>query len=425
MAKNNQTRESFHKAKSFSRTPFTWLMYLLLASYCYLQVSPGSVVPFLHTELHLNYTLDSLHLSCLALGTIVAGLCANLLGKRWSRRIIIWSAMSFMFVGVFLLAVGHVVVLTLAGFFCCGLGGSSATVFIQSALADYYGDQRSIAIVEANTACSTAAVLAPLCLSISVLLGIGWRGMLLIPALSVALLAFFWRKVPIISAPPSVVVARSQKVKRHLPSSFWLYLLVLVLVVALEWGVLFWGSGYLINVVGLGRDLATILMSLFFIAEVLGRVMGSVLTRRISAERLLPLFLAISTVGFLLFWLGSIAVLNVAGLFIAGVGIANLFPLAFSSAANQIPHSADTASAYATLGCGIAIFSAPFVLGRVADMVGLRWALSLVALLIVLAAVSMFFARQASVKQSMVSSLATALELEPVKSDWVTASLCE
>jgi hypothetical protein len=58
-------------------------------------------------------------------------------------------------------------------------------------------------------------------------------------------------------------------------------------------------------------------------------------------------------------------------------------------------------------------------------MVGLRWALSLVALLIVLAAVSMFFARQASVKQSMVSSLATALELEPVKSDWVTASLCE
>src|SRR6478609_379620 len=125
MSMKNQTTVTLKKAQSFSRTPFTWLMYLLLASYCYLQVSPGSVVPFLHTELHLNYTLDSLHLSSLALGTIVAGLCANLLGKRWSRRTIIWSAMSFMFVGVFLLAVGHAVVLTLAGFFCCGLGGSS------------------------------------------------------------------------------------------------------------------------------------------------------------------------------------------------------------------------------------------------------------------------------------------------------------
>jgi len=408
--------------KPFVRTPFTWLMYLLIASYCYMQVSPGSIVPYLHTELHLNYTLDSLHISSLALGSIIAGLGGSVMGRYWHRRTLIWTCMGFMLAGALLLALGHQVPFTLLGFFCCGMGGAGASVFIQSALADYYGDQRATAITEANTACSAAAVLSPLCLSASVALGIGWRGMVLIPFLAVGLLALFWRKIPIADALQHVEVkvarpaaAKTGHVGRvRLPGSYWLYWLSMVLMIGIEWGIVFWGSGYLIHVVGIERNWATTLMSLFFVAGLLARVIGSWLTRRFSAESILPVALVIGGVGFLLFWLGSLPILNVAGLFIAGFGIANLFPLSYAAAANRIPEHADLASALGILGGGIAIFLSPFVLGRVADIVGLRLALTCILFLFSVCIVVLVLARHAVRSHA---SQETIAEAEPVSQE--------
>ncbi|WP_151758625.1 hypothetical protein [Dictyobacter vulcani] len=70
-------------SQPFVRTRFTWLAYIALGGFAFLQASPGPIVPFLHTEMHLNYTVDSLHMSAIALGMIIAGLTGNLLVRRW------------------------------------------------------------------------------------------------------------------------------------------------------------------------------------------------------------------------------------------------------------------------------------------------------------------------------------------------------
>jgi hypothetical protein len=45
----------------FVRTRFTWLAYILLGYYSYMQSSVGPLMPFLSTELHISYTVEGLH----------------------------------------------------------------------------------------------------------------------------------------------------------------------------------------------------------------------------------------------------------------------------------------------------------------------------------------------------------------------------
>lgn len=64
-------------AKAFARDRFTWLAYVFLAAFTYLQAILGPLMPFLRSELHLSYTLGGLHLSAFAAGMIAAGLTGD------------------------------------------------------------------------------------------------------------------------------------------------------------------------------------------------------------------------------------------------------------------------------------------------------------------------------------------------------------
>ncbi|MBC8076910.1 MAG: MFS transporter, partial [Chloroflexales bacterium] len=142
----------------------------------------------------------------------------------------------------------------------------------------------------------------------------------------------------------------------------------------------------LTRVVRLQPASAATAMGLFFGAVVLGRLAGSQLARRVADEALLWGSLAIALVGFPLFWLAPVAPLSLTGLFLTGLGVANLFPLTLAVAMNAAPGQSDAASARLTLGGGVAIFALPLLLGGLADRVGLVAAFAVVATLIVVAA---------------------------------------
>jgi fucose permease len=83
-------------------------------------------------------------------------------------------------------------------------------------------------------------------------------------------------------------------------------------------------------------------------------------------------------VGFLVFWLARSPILNLTGLFIAGLGVANLFPLAMSIAVGTAPRQSNLASARVFLGTGTAILCAPLFLGWIADRVSIQNAYGMV-----------------------------------------------
>jgi len=84
------------------------------------------------------------------------------------------------------------------------------------------------------------------------------------------------------------------------------------------------------------------------------------------------------------------------GLFIAGLGIANLFPLTLSAATSTAPEQIDKASARVSLAAGTAILIAPQILGTIADQTSIHFAFGLVVILIIVDFVAFGFARRLS-----------------------------
>jgi MFS family permease len=82
--------------------------------------------------------------------------------------------------------------------------------------------------------------------------------------------------------------------------------------------------------------------------------------------------LAVTAAGFVLFWLAGLPAPAIAGLFACGLGLANLYPLSLALAMAAAPGHGDTANARVGLLGGVIVIAAPYLLGSLADHVGLR-----------------------------------------------------
>ena len=136
------------------------------------------------------------------------------------------------------------------------------------------------------------------------------------------------------------------------------------------------------------------MMGVFFAAMLIGRLIGSRMTRVMPSTTLLLIALGVTMVGFPVFWLARFAPLNIVGLFVAGLGVANLFPLTLSVAVGAAPQQSTTASARVSLGVGTAVLLAPLTLGWTADRIGLQNAYGIEALLLVVATMLILFIRR-------------------------------
>ncbi|MEP7291140.1 MAG: MFS transporter [Chloroflexota bacterium] len=295
-----------------------------------------------------------------------------------------------MALGALLLMLTQLPALTITSAFVMGLIGSYTVVIVPAALADHHGSKRAIELTESNVAASLSTVLVPLLIGFGEASGLGWRVGLVAGIVWLGLLAVFFRGTAVPAGEPR----RDAEVKRPLPRRFWAYWLVIMLGVALEWSIVFWGADFLEKSVGLEKVTSATLMSIFFLAMVIGRVIGSRLTRTIESSRLLVYAIAVVGVGFPLFWLSPLPVLNVLGLFLAGLGIANLFPLTLAVATSIDPSQANAASGRISIASGIAILVVPQILGSFADQVGIFNAFGVAAVLLIAAALIVFAERR-------------------------------
>ena len=387
-------------AARITRDRFTWLAYLLLGYYAYLQAALGPVMPFLRDDLHINHTVGSLHVSAFALGMILAGVMADRLARRIGRRRVFWGGAAGMALGAVCLALARTAALTIPAALLMGALGSLLLILIQSTLADQHSTGRAIALTEANVVASICAGLAPVLVGSFQGSGVGWRGALLVGVAVVALLALYGRHIALpeqgLAAPGGQAgrVLDGARSAGGLPGIFWAYWVLTLFCVAIEWCVVVWSADFLHDAGGLSVVNAAGVLSVFFVAEVVGRVIGSRLTHSRSSMSLLLVALLVTLAGFPLLWLAPGAPLRVVGLLITGLGVANLFPLTLSAATGVAPRRADSASSRIALAAGIAIFTAPLVLGRVADTLGIQRAYSIIAVLVVLAlAVASFAGR--------------------------------
>ena len=109
--------------------------------------------------------------------------------------------------------------------------------------------------------------------------------------------------------------------------------------------------------------------SLFFLPIFLGRLAGSGILRLISAPRFFKITVVLSIIGIAMLLLGNESV-AFAGIFLVGLGFANIFPLIFSITIEHMPHRTNELSGLMiTAIVGGAII--PPVTGFVADKAGI------------------------------------------------------
>jgi len=357
-------------AATFRRDPPTQVGYAAISAYAFWLYASGPAFSLLRSELHFSYTMVGVYSAAWSAGAVLTGAAFASLAGRLPRAVLLWCSAAATTVGAALFAAGHTVALTLLGDALAGLAGTTLLTCAQAILSDRHGERRDRALTEANVGAAACAVLAPLLLGLLRSTAAGWRVAFALPALVLAGCYLLYRRQPL----PTVQADRSGRGWGRLPPSYWLLAALVATGMAVEFCVIYFGAE-LLSATGLSTAQAATAMSAFYLGILAGRVGGTWLTRR--AGRDIPLLwasLAVTAAGFLVFWLAGPPSLAITGLFVCGLGVASLYPLSVAIALAAAPGNGDTAqSAIQLLGGGL-VLTAPFLLGSLADRLGLHTA---------------------------------------------------
>jgi MFS family permease len=391
-----------HMARQFRRDRLTWIAYVVLAWFAYLQAAPGLVIVHLRDELDLSYSTGGLHVGAFAAGSMVAGVISARLERALGRRTLFWSAAALMGAGAIGLTAGRIAQATVGSLLVMGVGGGLLLATIQAALADHHGERRAVALAEANVAASLAYVVLIGVLSLTAALHAGWR-VALLASLAVPVLAWWSNRRLAIDAPPPSRVAPGR-----LSGVFWIAAAMLFCTTAAEWCTTAWGATFVEDAADVSTDTAVALMAGYFGGVVAGRTLGSRLARRHDPARLLAFSLTVTAAGFVILWPSRGPGQALVGLSLLGLGLGNLFPMGVSVAVALAPGRAVLASGRAVAMTSFAGLLAPLTVGTLADATSLKAALGVVPVMLALAAAGLMLVRRARTPAGGVPATADA-----------------
>ena len=352
-----------------------WLLYAVFGCMAFLLNGLGAVLAPLQRELRVSRGEVAFYPSLFAAGLVVVGLAGGPLVTRIGRAAALRLAVVGMLLGGLLIA-APARVATLLGALLLGLAAALLIQLVPAVLAAMQPQAPTAAIGEANSVASAASVLAPLAVSGALAIGLGWRaGYLAAPLLALAAISLpAWRLV-LPDAPPNMRGDLQSGTQAPMLGR-WSDLL---LAVSVEFCFVFWAASALIAWDHASLSQAPALAALFLVGMATARAMSVQIIRRISRPRILILVCAgVAAAGFALFWAAPTLALAAAGLLVAGLGVALLYPTTVSRVVAAWPHAPDRAAARAALGSGIAIGGAPFLLAQLSDAIGLRAAFLIV-----------------------------------------------
>jgi cyanate permease len=261
-----------------SRTRNTLGLYAAFGCLGYLLTGLGAILPQLRSERGLSRVEVGFYPSAFAVGLIIVGVAGHHL-TRLLGRYAVPAALAMLGTGAMILAAGTDRVVTGAGALVLGLGGAGLVQLVPAALRAEHGDPATAPISESNAVASGASVLAPLIVGATLGADLGWRpGYLVLPLVTAAALLIPLTRAATTSetgdrtaAVSSVAPTRATEHTRRWSAEFAGWWLDLVLVVAVEFCVLFWAADFLHTESGIGADAAVTAAAAFVLGMAIGR----------------------------------------------------------------------------------------------------------------------------------------------------------
>jgi fucose permease len=335
-----------------------------MAAEGYLIYAVGFITPYVRADLHVPEWVAALPNSMMAIGMVSAGILAGRITARIGPRRAARAWASLMAASAVLLAIPVSLVPILIGALAFGISAGGMLVHVNSALGAS-GSRGGTLLMRANMWSVVGGVAGPLVLS-GAATSIGWAYGLLAPIPVLLLL--------VVTLPASPARDRPFSTGDRpvgLPRPYWLTWTFLALEIGAEFSFVVWGSQVVVARTGLTNAEATGLASLYVAGMILGRLALS--SGFGSGPRSLAVLRAcalLAGVGAVILWIGTVPLISGIGLFAGGLGISGIYPLGASLALAHAPDAPVRASARLTAASGGAIFTAPLVLGLVAQAAG-------------------------------------------------------
>lgn len=369
------------------RDRFTVLLYLMLGVVGFLLNGFGSILGPLQRQLGVSRAEVAFYPSLYALALVVVGLVGGRIVERTGHRVALVGSLVVMAAGTGLLA-SPVRTLTLVGAVLLGIGAATTIQVVPAALSRRHPAGATASISEANAVSSVASLVGPGAVALALGIGAGWQAGYVLPVLPVVVvLLVLLLRVAVPAGSPATAIASAPasglEPGRLLPR--WI---AVVLAVSVEFCLVFWAADAMAEWHGAGASTAPALAALFLVGMALTRAVAGRLTRGRHPLLVVPVACAVAVAGFAVFWAAPWLPVAAAGLLVAGLGVALLYPVTVARLVAAWPDRHDRAASRGALASGLAIGGAPLVLAALADAVGLRTAYLLVPCLLVALAVA-------------------------------------
>lgn len=346
--------------------------YLDQAVIGYLLYGVGAVTAFLAVALSLSDAEAALHSSLLAIGFVIAGLGGDrldtLIGPRGSHVL----AYLLLAAACVSLATAPAFVVTLAGAGMVGLGSGLLLAHINRTLTRGGGSLARVRMGRAALVAMVGSMSVPVVIGAGENSGLGWQLAFVLAGGLIA--AGLWA-----TRGHRQLVPQGDVVPGPLPRRYWLAWWLIVLVVSVEFSIVFWASTLVERGVGISLGDATLVATGFYVGMATARV-G--LSLHVVGDRdpiwLMRGSLAVALAGSLLAWSAGSVGIAALGIYLGGLGTGFLYPLGVSVALALVPGIQDRASSRLILASGVAILVSPFALGVAADVAGVAVAWLLV-----------------------------------------------
>jgi hypothetical protein len=321
----------------------------------------------------------------LAIGLVTAGLIAAELDRRVGRIAVRGLATGAIAVAVIALGTAAALGVTLLAAMLVGFGTGTVLANANAELGRPGGRLARLQVARANVWAMVSAFVCPVALATATAVDAPW-GLGLAPALVLLLVVAVDRR----SGPRLEPGHKSSTTRGRLPRGYWLAWTYLVAVIAIEFSIVFWAATLVERRTGVDTAAATLLGGLFLGGMFVGRLAQSRgLGTGGDLRRPAATGVALAAIGAVIAWVSITPALSGIGVFVAGLGVAGLYPLGVAAALAAAPGQLTLAGTRLTLASGTAVLAAPFALGIVADAAGVvvGWGLVIVLTAVALALV--------------------------------------
>lgn len=341
----------------------------------------GPAQSLLRTQQHTSLTVAGLHGTAMGIASIVAGLISPKLVHRLGRATTSWLGLGIFSAGIVMFVFSPPIQLTLVATLIATFGTSIVVVAMVTQLSHHYPLHPSSAVSQASGISSIGYVIGTFTVGAIASTTFNWRLGLLLAIPASGILYLVTRSVIAADHTPDESGPQRGKLNRK----FWISWVGFVACISSEFATSFWAAALLRNRVGSSAAISTICIVALGSGMGLGRWFGPHVLKRASLDNQLKSVMTTQFLGFATLWFSHTLWISLTALLVVGIGISMQFALAAQRLIVFSEGRPDLAIGRSSLGSGVAIAAAPFILGVLGDHLGISRAYLMVPVLIVIA----------------------------------------